>query len=701
MASICRQAVLIGTAFLVAQALTFAQGSEDGPGEIDLRTDDVVVTATRFPEEQDIKRPANITVISREDIEASPARTVPEILAGQVGVAPSDLFGNNGTNTKIDLRGFGATGGQNTLILVNGRRVSDPDLSGVKWSAIPLSTVERIEVVRGTGSVLYGDGAVAGVVNIITRSPSGENSRGDAGVRYGSFDTREARVDATLLKDEYGLNINAYTYSSDGYRDNNETDDLVLKLDLQRAGVSNDVSLRVGADRQDVRLPGPRTVQPSAGINELEDDRRGTSTPLDYATRDEDYATLALASRQGFGLIDAELSYRQKEQTSFFDGGIFPDDYREVDLGVWSLTPRMKIPADAFGRKNQLVVGLDFYSWDYQLDRSNDPANIGTPINKIRAKQRDFAYYLHDILTLTDTLQLSLGWREQWQRIEATDDFDPTAPGSGIFDSGAPDGEQDLREDAYELGARYELAPEWSLLASTGRSFRFATIDEIYNFSPLGTREFQFLRPQTSQNLDFSLERRWRAQLFRATVFQIDLEDEIRLNPYKFDNTNLPPSRRRGLELESALSFPGVNLGATYAYTEAKFIEGTFDSFGGTVDISGNTVPLVPRHKATAYANWMTTPNSSFTVTFRYVSEQFMDNDEANDFGTKIPPYAVVDLKYSHEIANWRLGVIVNNAFDEKFFAYSARSVFVPDRYNAYPLPERAVTAFAEYRFGQ
>ena len=269
MASVCRRAGIIGAVFLTAYSFAFAEDGEDASDVIELRTDDVVVTATRFPEQPDVKRPVNLTVITREEIEANPARTVPEILAGQVGVVPSDFFGNNGTNTNIDLRGFGVTGGQNTLILVNGRRVSDPDISGVKWSAIPLSTVERIEVVRGTGSVLYGDGAVAGVVNIITRSPSGADSRADVGVRYGSFDTREAKVDATLLKDEYGLNVNAYTYSSDGYRDNNETDDSVLKLDLRRAGVSNDVSFRVGADRQDVRLPGGRRVEPSAGINEL------------------------------------------------------------------------------------------------------------------------------------------------------------------------------------------------------------------------------------------------------------------------------------------------------------------------------------------------------------------------------------------------------------------------------------------------
>lgn len=700
MASAWRRAASIGIVVVTARSFAFAENDKNGSDAVDLRTDDVVVTATRFPEEGDVERPVNLTVISREEIEASPARTVPELLAGQVGVVPSDLFGNNGANTTIDLRGFGVTGGQNTLILVNGRRVSDIDLSGVKWSSIPLSSVERIEIIRGTGSVLYGDGAVAGVVNIITRSPSGQNNRAAVGLRYGSFDTREAKVDATLLKDEYGLSINAYTFSTDGYRENNENDDSTLKLDLRRVGESNDVSLRVGADRQDIRLPGGRRVEPSTGINELEDDRRGTSTPLDYATRDGGFATLALSSRRDFGLIDAELGYRDKAQTAYFYFGGFPD-YRETDLGVWSLTPRVKFPGNFLGRDNQLVVGVDVYSWDYELDVSNDPANISTPINRIRATQLDYAYYLHDILQLSNAAQLSLGWREQWQEIEATDDYDPTAPG-GAFGSAAPDGEQNLREYAYELGLRYELTKSWSVLASTSRGFRFATIDEIYEFSPTFQREFQFLRPQTSENFDIGLERRWNAHMLSATLFQIDVEDEIHLDPYStgVGNTNLPPSRRTGVELESSLSFSGVNLGATYAYTEAKFRAGTFDSFSGPIDIAGNTVPLVPRHKVTAYANWLVSNNAFVTVTFRYVSEQFMDNDEANDFGAKIPAYGVVDLKYSHDIANWRLGAVVNNVFDEKYYAYAVRSL-ITDAYNAYPLPGRAFTVFAQYRFGQ
>src|SRR5260221_12185397 len=132
--------------------------------------DSIVVTATRFPE--DVRRlPASTTVLSADDIQKSAARTLPELLQEQVGITMKDFFGNNASNTSVDLRGFGVTGPQNTLILLDGRRITDIDLSSVQWAAIPLAGIERIEILPGTGAVLYGDGASAGVVNTLTRSP--------------------------------------------------------------------------------------------------------------------------------------------------------------------------------------------------------------------------------------------------------------------------------------------------------------------------------------------------------------------------------------------------------------------------------------------------------------------------------------------------------------------------------------------------
>jgi iron complex outermembrane receptor protein len=153
----------------------------------------VLIEATRFPEDSR-RLPASVTVLHGEDIARSAARTLPELLAEQAGITMSDLFGNNAASTSVDLRGFGVTGTQNTLILLDGRRVTDIDLSGVQWAAIPLASIERIEILRGAGAVLYGDGATGGVVNIVTRSPLKQGRRAEAMARAASYDTLEGQL---------------------------------------------------------------------------------------------------------------------------------------------------------------------------------------------------------------------------------------------------------------------------------------------------------------------------------------------------------------------------------------------------------------------------------------------------------------------------------------------------------------------------
>ncbi len=137
--------------------------------EKEVTLEGVVVTATRDTEEIR-KVPANVTVVTREQIEQSNSKTVVDVLRSEGDVVVRDFYGN-GKTASVDIRGFGETGPLNTLVLVDGRRVNEIDLSGVDWTQIPLDQVERIEIVRGSGSVLYGDNATGGVINIITKRP--------------------------------------------------------------------------------------------------------------------------------------------------------------------------------------------------------------------------------------------------------------------------------------------------------------------------------------------------------------------------------------------------------------------------------------------------------------------------------------------------------------------------------------------------
>jgi iron complex outermembrane receptor protein len=687
-------------AWQLAIAATIAAGGARAADRPLVWADEVVVTATRF-KDRFIDKPVNVTVISSEDINRSAAKTVADLLSEQAGIATHDFFGNNAATTTVDMRGFGIGGAQNTLILVDGRRLSDVDLSGVQWSALPLSAIERIEIVRGGGSVLYGDGATAGVINIITRSAGAAANGVTVLARAGSYATIDTQVNASYFGAQAGFNLSASNFESDGYRANNRNRQSNVLADFRALTERGDVTLKLGTDNQGIRLPGARQVQPSAGVNQLQSDRRGAQTPLDYSQRDGSRATLDWRRDTTFGEFNISAGWRDKAQTSYFDFGGFPD-YRLIDLDVWSFTPRMKIAQPLFGHGNTLVAGLDWYRWNYRLRRSNATASIAQPYNTVDATQETAAVYLHNTTRISERATVTVGARRERLRIDAADLHDPAAPG-GMFGSGAPADSQRESEYAYELGARYQILPGTALIGKTGRSYRFANVDEVYETSAMFTNQFQFLRPQSAHSHEIGMQTRANAGWLRATLYIMDVHDEIHLDAFTagIGNTNLPPSRRRGFELEGKwLGWKTLILGAAYTYTDARFREGTLPGAAFTqqnVVISGKTVPLVPRHKLNLHASWAIDAATRLNTITTYVSEQFMDNDEGNTLGVKIPSYTVTDLKLTHRAGQWTLGAAVNNLFDEKYYNYAVRSQFVPDRYNAYPLPGRNIMLTLEY----
>jgi iron complex outermembrane receptor protein len=294
--------------------------------------------------------------------------------------------------------------------------------------------------------------------------------------------------------------------------------------------------------------------------------------------------------------------------------------------------------------------------------------------------------------------------RRERFKMAATDLYDAAAPG-GAFGSGAPSDSQQELEYAYEVGARYQFLPGAALIGKTGRSYRFANVDEIYETSPLFTNQFQFLRPQTARTYEIGVETHMTRGRLRATLFTMDVRDEIHLDAFStgIGNTNLPPSRRRGLELEGKWTVSkSLALGASYTYTDARFRQGVFAGGGfflANQVIAGKTVPLAPRHKLNLNASWTISPQTRLNALMTYVGEQYMDNDEANSMGVKIPAYTVADLKLAHRSGAWTLSAAINNLFNEKYYNYAVRSQAVADRYNAYPLPERNAMIMLEYVF--
>ena len=152
-------AVLCSIAFsLISINDTFAQNAQST----------LIVSGSRFEENLN-EVPANVQVITREEIAESTSTNIPDILSQIGGLNVRNTQGGQlNLNATIDMGGYGATANSTTLVLVDGQRINPIDSSSISWESIPIDSINRIEILRGGASVQYGNGAVGGVINIIT-----------------------------------------------------------------------------------------------------------------------------------------------------------------------------------------------------------------------------------------------------------------------------------------------------------------------------------------------------------------------------------------------------------------------------------------------------------------------------------------------------------------------------------------------------
>ena len=591
----------------------------------------VVVTATRFP---DIQRqfPIGVSVIDREAIVSSTARSVPELLSLQAGIQVRDSTGS--PDLQIDMRGFGQTGDLNTTVLVDGQRFNDIDTSPLKWSAIPLSAIERIEILPGSGAVIYGSGATGGVINIITRQPVSGDRKIEVQVGSGSYDASDLQVAASLAGDRLGLRIQASDQRSDNYRENNRLTQRNLLADVRTLGAGPKLYMKLASDAQDLRNPGQLT------LSEMAVNRRGTQTPRDFSSRDGVRADLGGSVRSGKVEWAANLAYRTQETRAFFSA--FSSEVVNETENI-AFSPRLKFGHRFGGPEQTLIAGIDVEEGN--LDRNVTGVFFS---GRSKARQQKSGIYLQNNAALGRDWLLTVGARGQ----HAENTVDDVASFGSLL-------RKTYSLSASEVALRYRVSDGVSLYGKTGRSFRLPSVEETNFTSPA------LLEPQTSRDREAGINYRTGGTSTRLAVYRIDLENEIAFNPLVFDNINLSPTRREGVELEARTRVtPTLDLFLTHAHVLARFRNGIY---GGT-DLAGKTVPLVPRNALNVGVSWLTGSKTRLSATLRHVGEQRLVNDETNTQAQLIPAYTVVDLRLAQQMGGWMLEAGVRNLFNREYY---------------------------------
>jgi iron complex outermembrane receptor protein len=636
---------------------------------------EVVVTGTRW-EEEIRKIPANVTVITPEKIATTNARTVADVLRSEEGIVVRDLLGN-GKTAQVDLRGFGETGPFNTLVLVDGRRVNEIDLSGVDWTQIPLDQIERVEIVRGTGSVLYGDNAVGGVINIITKTPTGRWS-GSAGGNAGSYQTWGGQATVSGGYERVAGSLSASYDSTDGYRDNGElrTRDFGGKVIYD---VSDILSFNVSGSfhRDDFGLPGPLSEE------ELERDRQSTNFPLDNGETTDWYTNLRMDLDLGrSGEILADLSYRDRNNQDEF---VVYSSASDRDLITWTFTPRYIWSEPIAGRKNKLIAGIDIYRSDLDADFF-----FGSPLalSGFSDIQRDsYGFYASDDLSLSENLILSVGARHERVRYDLRQE---------AFLSGLAPLDETVRdqENAYSMGLTLLYNEKSSAFARLNRSFRFPLTDELVVFDFFDTGSIRVnpdIKPQTGIHYEVGIRHFLTPDIqLNCTLYRAEITNEIFFNLITYTNENYPDTLHQGVELGAKADlFKKLRVFGNYTYEEATFGKGPFQA---------NDLPAVPRNKGNlGFQIYDVYPDLAFSAYYSYVGSSYLISDQANAF-EKLDAYYTIDARLTYQWNGLRAFVGVNNLTDQEYSEYGVLGGF-PSTPFFYSAPERNWVAGVEAVF--
>lgn len=609
---------------------------------------------------------AAVTVLDGEDLERGRApATLAELLDRVPGLFVQNT-GNFAQDARVALRGFGARtafGIRGVAIIVDGIPQTLPDGQSQVDSIDPAS-IERIEVLRGPASALYGN-AAGGVIRITTRRPDGASSArvGQGLGRYGRIDTRAGLSGGS---EKLGFRLDASRFEQDGFRRHG-------RVEQYRAGArlawNPSKHTRITAvagyfDAPEEQDPGgvtadrarssPRAARDAnvafdAGES-LDQWRLAAGVEHAFGARDNQRIRLT-----GFGFLRSfgnRLPFESGGQVAFERRFTGFDGQYEID-------------ADAGGFSHRVTVGFDYRDQDDDRERFDNIEGIRG--DRVLAQNESVAalgVYAQHRVRLAPDWTLRAGVRFDEVRLDVAD---------RLVADGDDSGERTWREFSPGAGLVWRAADALSVYASVGSAFQTPTTTELANPEDPGSGGGfnRALEPQTAHSYELGLRGAAGAGLrYEASAFRARIDDAITsFEVPGFSGSgrdffrNAGRSTRNGVELSARIRLAaGWRLRAGYTYSDFEFDR--FKTPGG--DFSGNRLPGVPRHVGFAALDFAGTRGFHAGADLRAVGDVVADN--ANS--ASAPDYATVDI---HAGQRWSVGdydidlsAALDNVFDER-----------------------------------
>ncbi|MEW6215226.1 MAG: TonB-dependent receptor [Nitrospirota bacterium] len=707
---------------LVVTSVALAEEKEKVKEEKEIELEEIVVTATRTEKELEAA-PGSVSVVTKEDMEKRNIKAVDEALNTIPGVFNRRGKGLMDTLAHISLRGIPKA--NRTLILLDGIPLHNAYTGDVMWGGLAPEGVEKIEVVKGPFSSLYGGYAMGGVVNIITKMPEKREFTFKSG--YGSSWKRGEGLDdlrkfylsyGDKFKDKLGIFLSYGYKATNGY-----PSDFNVQKTQPSSGITG---YSVTTDNQG----NTRYLIGDKGDNRWWDDNITIKTGYDFSKTSK--ITLSfLGTRYEYNydephtyLRDADgnpvWSYGSVKESSFLSGSggreqnVYNVSYEteistlkaKLSLGLvdkeknWYTSPGStatssggsgkvsETPSEGYNAELQFTVpifnrhiltfgGSFRHNWadteEHELTDWKDEESKTNLTYQSKGKDRTYALFVQDEIMILDNLTAYLGFRQDWW--ETYDGYV-----NQVGTAGYPISYISRDASSFSPKAALVFRPfeKTTLRTSIGKAFRPPTVYDLYRTWTYTATGKTYagnpdLKPETTKSWDIGVEQGlWKGAKAGITYFENYMDNLIYLastTEELYEYKNIARAEGRGVELEIEQRFDKwLRLFANFTYNNAKIEENP-----AKPETEGKRLTYLPERMFNVGGDFEKGP-FSINLTGRYVSKIY-SNDENKDTVNNVygsyDPYFVTDAKVSYKITKWvTASLLVDNIFDSDYFYY-------------------------------
>ena len=625
-------------------ALVLSQPSKAVIGPIKITLNPTELSSNYF-NEVDTFAPFSSEVYTQDDIKNSKATNIYDFLSQNTSLSLAPSSGNR-FSKKISARGYGLTiGSHNLVVTLNGRRLNNIDTSGPEIAGVNINDIERVEITKGSGSVIYGDSAMAGAIHFYTN----KNIQTKISTTSGNYGVSQTSASVGINDEKINLNISLDNSKHDGFH-KAATGGVKDKGKQTKSSIGGtyttdggtEISLDLYRTNSDIRYPNYLSDA------QFEADPTGSGSGSRYTYRDAESSSTNFKVKRNWGEnfeFTTNRSAIDKESRNFYSySGATVDNYK-----------------------------YDYKSNDYLLTYTNGDIKIDSGVNIFDGKR---TVESTSVSSRNTTSKENLGVFSQLQYFRNDSVFTVGARSEKVDYKYSPEsgtalsGEYDL--NAFDIGINTSLSPNTTIFTNYNHAFQAPLIDRFFISAtwPATGQVFNgFVRPSKSRTFNIGLNHLTDNSKTKLTLYRSNIKDEMFLCKSNAasdcglygDNLNLDKSHKQGLELQNKYVFsPKWSTGLNYAYTIAKI--DSDDKGAGA--LNGKTNPMTSKHNISASVIYSLSNKTNMTLTQKYRSEAFAEEDYANIFTKKQPEYNSTNFNFSY------------NPNDDLSFSFDVENLF-------------------------